>query len=106
MDPKYLPGTILISNNFIPFDVATNKILFNEKKIVKNSLVDDIKLLIKKEYNHLVCNYVNHYYDSANKIKNDKSNDIELNDFQMTTILQVDDLWNPRNFNEKVKIIL
>lgn len=106
LDPNYFPGAILLPDNFIPFDIKKN-IIYNQKSYVGvNDLVSTIDEIISSPHKSIIVNYINKFYISANKNKNYQAKILTKDDFIISNILQVSDLWNPTDPNELVNIQL
>lgn len=100
------PGDMIISDTFIPYDVANKKIIQSKKYNVKNHLIETYKDIVESNYNVFSVHYINNHYKSKNPRKYvNTAKLIKYNDFIIKPILQVDALWNPESDMEILEII-
>jgi hypothetical protein len=99
------PGTILIANEFIPFDIQNNKIYLSKKYTAKNDIFNRIHDMLNKDYNEKICDYINKNYISSNPEKKNVCDIVTRSEFKITPILQVDDLWNPSDKDKNIELI-
>lgn len=104
LDPKLCSGELIIPNEFIPFNIDKNEVYCNQKYVVNNDLITRIDDILISKYNDYCVNYINKNYISFNPNKNYNAKKLSKEDFKTTTILQVDKIWNPKDY-EFVKII-
>lgn len=105
LDPYLKPGEMIISNEFIPYNIITKEINIKVKYTVENDLLKSIDDILKSPYHEYSINYVNDNYVSVNKTKQHNARKLIGSDFNVTSILQVDALWNPLDEEELVTII-
>lgn len=106
LDPRFKAGTLLIPNQFIPYDIDNQSINLTQKYKVDNNLLTNLKEIISSRFYDASINLINNHYISSNPQKiNDKCQKISMHNFHITDILQVDKLWNPKNINEMINII-
>lgn len=84
------PGTVYISDTFIPFDIKKNTINLNKKYNVENNFIKEINNILDNDVYDDIINCVN-LISSENKV----AHKLNENDFFKTSILQVNNLWNP-----------
>jgi len=104
LSPVYAPGSILVADTFVPYDVTTNTICFGKKYHATNDIFRSLFEMIKQDYHSIIIDYVNKTYVSHNPNKKHQACPIVAEDFVVTEILQVNDLWNPTNPDELVKL--
>jgi hypothetical protein len=104
--PEAGPGSMIISNEFIPYDVGNKCIHLDKKYQVDNDLVHRLQTILNSDLSEIVSRYVDNKYFSNNTSKNGRHNVFPLTDssFAKAKILQVDGLWNPSNPDELVQI--
>lgn len=96
LDAKYVPGTMLVPNEFIPMNFVKKIIYCHDKYTCKNDLVDNYIDVASKVYQQNIVDYVNDNYMSASKYKHENmATIVASDDFVVTTLLQVSDLWVP-----------
>ena len=101
------PGTLYISNTFVPYSIDYKKIYNYLEYRVNNDLITRLEDILNSEYNEEAVTYVNKNYVSFNPDKNKKfkAHILTKNDFIETKILQVDKLWNPEDKEEEIIVI-
>jgi hypothetical protein len=107
-DPNVPAGSLILPNEFIPYNIVNQTIHHDKKYRVDNNLQENLPKILDSKYNDLAVKYVNQNYQSANLAKNliHKASLMNLNDFKYAKILQVDSLWNPSNDDERVRVIM
>lgn len=107
LEPTFNPGTILIADQFIPLDIENKIIFLNQKYQVSNDIIIRLKDILNSKYHSYAISYINKNYQSDNLSKNNfTAKKLSLNDFHLTKIVQVNQLWNPTNENEELIIDL
>lgn len=105
LDPNLLPGHLIVSDTFIPYDISNKKVNINKTYKSNNDLIMDLKDILKSKFNQYAVEFINKNYNSENPKKiNHSAKLFILNDFEKTQILQVNELWNPTNSLEMVNI--
>ncbi|XWV26537.1 hypothetical protein QJ857_gp0530 [Tupanvirus soda lake] len=104
LDPKLLPGSLIIPNKFVPYDIDTNTVYESLSYNVPNLLNQDLNSIIYSKFNSYSVKYINDNYTSANPNKKFFAKNFSQNDFNFTNILQVNELWNPTNSKTLVNI--
>ena len=69
LNPKYLAGDILVPDTFISFEIDSHTIRADQTYKSKNHLLETMDLMVNKNYNKLICSYVNSHYQSKNILK-------------------------------------
>lgn len=105
LDPCLKPGDMIVTNEFIPYDISQKTITMENKYEVSNDLMNRIQNILKSPYHEYSINYVNNNYVSKNKGKRHNAYKMTDFDFNPTPILQVNALWNPINETEIVTVI-
>jgi hypothetical protein len=105
IEPTFMPGTLLIPKQFIPYNISKRLICAYAAYDVENQLIIDLNDILNSKYNDYAVTFINKNYVSANPNKNDMASKIKMEDFKLTNILQADELWNPTNPKELVSII-
>ena len=82
LDPTIVPGKMVISELFIPYDFANKKIYLGQGQFVENDILNNLANIIGSKYNMDSVDLINKEYVSKNLIKIDhKATPISLNDF-------------------------
>jgi len=105
LDPYLKPGELIITDEFIPYDIINKKIITKSKYKSQNHLKTSISDILNSKYHDYSINYVNKNYVSKNKSKNYDAYKLTVFDFPETPILQADRLWNPIDKTELIDII-
>ena len=113
LSPLSPPGSLFVSNTFIPYEVGSEmvpgNILLDKKVIVPNDLKYRMSDILSSTFNLKSVDYVNNHYESFNHEKQNNKQHVARyftqNDFNDTPILQVNALWNPVNKNEVVNVV-
>ena len=99
------PGTLLVPDTFIPYDIKNRAVHITRQYFVNNDLIGKIKDILNSKYHELSMKYIQQHYISANKKKQHKARLLIEEDFHQTAMLQVAELWNPKNPEEEIHII-
>lgn len=99
-------GTFVMAYEFIPYSIDHKTIQVSRKYTVNNDLFTRLNMMLKSKYNKLAVDYINENYFSYNPTKNEShcAKVFVDDDFKVTSVLQVDKLWNPTDRDEMVKI--
>ena len=105
LDVNFVPGTLLMANKFIPYNIDKGVIRLKDAYTAPNILNDHLFEIISSKQHELVINFINKYHVSPNiRKKGHKAQTFTLESFQGVNILQVNKLWNPMQ-NEIVNIL-
>ncbi|XWV25275.1 hypothetical protein QJ856_gp0495 [Tupanvirus deep ocean] len=104
LHPNLMPGSLIIPNQFIPYQIHDNIIYESLSYEMPNLLKKDLENVLFSKFNNYSVKYINDNYVSANPNKKFLAKEFTKNDFNVTNILQVDELWNPTNPKVLVKI--
>lgn len=102
LDPKYIAGTLIVPDTFIPFDIDSQTVDITKKYSVSNHLMGILDDILKWELHENIVNYVNKNYVSDCPSKKFKAVLLSQSDFKVTNIIQVSKLWNPLDPHEKI----
>jgi len=106
LHPDLKPGDFIIPNTFIPYDIKNKKIYWLSQYKIPNNIVNELNNILNSKYNKLCKEYINNNYISLNSKKlNDQANLLTKKDFYQTDVLQVTELWNPKDKNAIINII-
>lgn len=106
LDSKLVPGTLIVPNEFIPFDIQNNKIHICDKYNVVNDLIEKLPMIFESKYVSIATDHINSKYVSDNESKkNHIGTIINEHDFIVTPVLQLNGLWNPTDKQEQIMLI-
>ena len=104
LDSMFEPGSLLIADKFIPYDIDNKIIMTNNYYQEPNILLLHLNDILNSKYHEYAINFVNQNHQSANPLKKHQAEKFSTQSFHITNILQVNKLWNPKDENEMVNI--
>ncbi len=107
LNSKHETGAIFVPYKFIQYDISKKTIYASKPEYIFNNLYDHnvLNKFGTGPFLHIVANYVNSVYKSANIDKKHKCPLLSSSDFIRTPILQVTELWNPVDRSELITVI-
>jgi len=103
-NPKFLPGTLTLPKEFIPFDIHKYDLLRDEKYSVRNCLLNDLdKIVAQPQEKYFET--LNRSFQSENPKKQHKAKLLTKADFHAVTVLQVNGLFNPKDLEKSVTVV-
>ncbi len=93
-NPNLKSGDMVIPTKFVPMDLDTMILKFNEKYFVKNYFLEDLEKIVNSQDINLLT-IINEYFKSPNKTKNLKATKFNMDDFKEVTDLHVNKDFSP-----------
>lgn len=108
LDPRFPAGTIIVPQQFIPYNIDANTIDMKGTYVVHNDVIDRLPDILNNiARKEVIIRYVNAKHVSANLSKrNHRVEDLTESDFVVIEILQVDQLWNPTDPDALVQLLV